>query len=198
MTATKETGFTLIEILIVIGIMGLLATIIAVSLLSSREKGKDAKRVTEVKQMTTALEMYMTTVGSYPISGTASTSIPGLVPNYLSKIPVSPDPPGTGCSDAENDYMYRSVDGSSYSISFCIGGTVGTYTPGLYAITADGMKGKYDLNGDGVFDSLDPAYIAQFVVGIVSSCPLELCDISNNGSIHSYDAALLSQILANQ
>ena len=52
------TGFTLIELLVVIAIIGLLATIVMVSLNTARGKARDARRMGDIKQMMLALEMY--------------------------------------------------------------------------------------------------------------------------------------------
>jgi len=62
----KKTGFTLIELLVVIAIIGLLASIVMVSLNSARTKARDTKRKAELKQIATALEMYYDAYGRYP------------------------------------------------------------------------------------------------------------------------------------
>ncbi|MCK9578930.1 MAG: type II secretion system GspH family protein [Methanoregula sp.] len=54
---TKEKGFTLIELLVVIAIIGLLSTMAVVSLNSARGKARDAKRVSDVKQLSNVIEM---------------------------------------------------------------------------------------------------------------------------------------------
>lgn len=69
----KTTGFTLIELLVVIAIIGLLSTLAVIALDSARQKSRDSKRVTDVKQLQTALELYFNDQDSYPAtSGGAS------------------------------------------------------------------------------------------------------------------------------
>jgi len=63
----KNKGFTLIELLVVISIIGLLASIVLVSVNSAREKARDSKRVAELKQISLAIELYATNNdGNYP------------------------------------------------------------------------------------------------------------------------------------
>lgn len=70
----KNKGFTLIELLVVVAIIGVLATIVLSSLSEARKSARDANRVSAVRQMQTALELYNLDNGTYPIaSGNAST-----------------------------------------------------------------------------------------------------------------------------
>lgn len=67
----KKKGFTLIELLVVIAIIGLLATLAVISFTNAQTKARDAKRVSDMKQLQTALESYGSQAGSYAFSGCA-------------------------------------------------------------------------------------------------------------------------------
>ena len=62
----NKKGFTLIELLVVIAIIGLLSAIVLNSLNAARGLGRDAKRVSELKSLANALELYKLQNGSYP------------------------------------------------------------------------------------------------------------------------------------
>ncbi len=66
-------GFTLIELLVVISIIGLLSSIILVSLNTATSKARDVARLSDLNAMRTAIELYASTVGHYPITSTCST-----------------------------------------------------------------------------------------------------------------------------
>ena len=64
-----EKGFTLIELLVVISIIGLLASVILVSVNSVRMKARDAVRKSNLNQISKAIEMFYFETGSYPKEG---------------------------------------------------------------------------------------------------------------------------------
>lgn len=69
MKYSSQKGFTLIELLVVISIIGVLASIVLASLNSARAKARDARRVSDFKQIQTALEFFYDSQGRYPITG---------------------------------------------------------------------------------------------------------------------------------
>jgi prepilin-type N-terminal cleavage/methylation domain-containing protein len=63
----KQNGFSLLELLIVILVIIGLATISAVAVNSQRAKARDAKRISDIRQIQTALEFYKSDEGEYPV-----------------------------------------------------------------------------------------------------------------------------------
>jgi len=97
-------GFTLIEILVVIGIIGSLAGITTFSVTKSKDKGLDSRRKADLKAIETAAVAYYHDYGFYPpdpatYGGTAFSSdsggdwIPGLE-SYINKTPKDPKQAG--------------------------------------------------------------------------------------------------------
>jgi len=72
----KQKGFTLIELLVVIAVIGVIASVVLVNLSSARSKVRDAKRIAEVKQLMTALELYYDANGHYPLSPNCGATSP--------------------------------------------------------------------------------------------------------------------------
>ena len=65
----KLRGFTVLELLVVILIILLLALVSFVALNGQRAKARDAKRISDVRQIRTALEFYFSDEGEYPVIG---------------------------------------------------------------------------------------------------------------------------------
>ena len=61
-----QKGFTLIELLVVIAIIGVLSSIIFVSTGTQREKARNIVRISDLKTIGTAMELYYSDHGSYP------------------------------------------------------------------------------------------------------------------------------------
>ncbi|OGY64756.1 MAG: hypothetical protein A3J53_02595 [Candidatus Harrisonbacteria bacterium RIFCSPHIGHO2_02_FULL_40_20] len=93
----NKKGFTLIEMLIVISIIGILASIVLVGLGAFRSRGRDTRRIADLREAQGALELYYTKFQQYPSSGlnswgTMSQAIinGGVGVNTVSNDPLSP------------------------------------------------------------------------------------------------------------
>lgn len=64
----KCFGFTLIEVLVVVAILGILSTVAIGSFQSSQMRSRDAKRKSDLKQIANALEVFYSDKGRYPAS----------------------------------------------------------------------------------------------------------------------------------
>ncbi|MFZ4648918.1 MAG: type II secretion system protein [Patescibacteria group bacterium] len=118
----NRSAFTLIELLVVIAIIGLLATLSVVALNNVRISARDVRRLSDVKQIRTALDLYNLDNNTYPSNNIIASGIiaSGAV-IYLQKVPTPPVPADNGCGSA-NDYAYTQTNGgTSYTLSFCIG-----------------------------------------------------------------------------
>ena len=136
----KKQGFTLIELLVVIAIIGLLSTLSILALNQARARARDAKRIADVKQIQTALELYYNEVGDYPASVTPGTAIANGTNVYLAVIPNAPEPTDGACGlSAEKSYTYtRTAVGSSdsYTLQYCLGATINGITPSVIQIAS--------------------------------------------------------------
>jgi prepilin-type N-terminal cleavage/methylation domain-containing protein len=157
--ASNNKGFTLIELLVVIAIIGLLSTLAVVALNSARQKSRDSKRVADIKQIQTSLELYFADQNGYPTAASpgvelGSTSYKSLCSNggykaacvsgtdttYMGLVPQKPSPYDGSCTSAQNAYTYISAAGTTYSISFCLGGAVGDLVSGVHTATPNGIQ----------------------------------------------------------
>jgi type II secretion system protein G len=88
----KNKGFTLLELLVVLAVIGVLASIVLVSLQSVRGKARDARRQADLRQMLTALELYYDDHLKYPEKGGLGLieAIPTAIPPYLAPTPQDP------------------------------------------------------------------------------------------------------------
>jgi type II secretion system protein G len=125
MSPKHNQGFTLIELLVVISIISLLSSVVLSSLNSARAKARDTRRMTDMRQIQTALELYYDMNGRYPVPaggddtwsghcygyGNYDTYIIGISA-YMARLPIDPTyDVGSQC------YLYRTANsGADYKL----------------------------------------------------------------------------------
>jgi prepilin-type N-terminal cleavage/methylation domain-containing protein len=145
--STGTRGFTLIELLVVIAVIGLLASVIMVSLNSARAKARDARRKEDLKQISLALEMYYNEYGGYPSGAWPNvdfriTASLALEPKMLQFIPSFAKDPSGADTCYNNAYLYLSNvydDGS--------GNNAKATSYSLYATLEDQSTSNLDADG---------------------------------------------------
>lgn len=78
----KQTGFTIIELLIVIALIGILSSLVYMGVGNSQKRGRDTERAADIDTIHAQLEEYYTDKGAYP-NTINTTVLPGLFPDAL-------------------------------------------------------------------------------------------------------------------
>jgi len=86
----KKRGFTMVEVIIVVAIIAILASIIVPKMSGSRDSAKLKACHQNIRLIKLAMEMYANDNGSYFPPSNPSYSCAYLVPNYLKAAPVCP------------------------------------------------------------------------------------------------------------
>ncbi len=147
----NKKGFTLIELLVVIAIIGLLSTLAVVSLNNARAKSRDAKRVSDIKQVQTALELFYNDNNGYPTNTVTTNG--NVMPDpttgspawstYMGVNPQAPTPADGSCTGGvtgTNRYVYTASTSATYTITFCLGGATGQLSAGIRTATPAGIR----------------------------------------------------------
>lgn len=137
-TVKGNRGFTLIELMVVIVILGVLAALVGPKIIGRSDDAKIADAKVQIRNLETALKLYKLDSGNFPtteqgLSALVAKPTVGLIPKnykaegYLENKSVPKDPWG-------NDYVYLAP------------GEHGDYD--LYSFGADGARGGEGKNAD--------------------------------------------------
>ncbi len=108
-----KKGFTLIEMLIVIAIIGILASIVLVGIGPVQRQARDARRVSDLRQVQNALELYFSKNTEYPDAGSWGELTTDLTTGANPIVKSLPQDPRSGQS-----YEYeRDASGNGYILA---------------------------------------------------------------------------------
>ncbi|MEK7648541.1 MAG: prepilin-type N-terminal cleavage/methylation domain-containing protein [Patescibacteria group bacterium] len=152
-----QKGFTLVELLVVVAIIGLLAGIAIVSVNSVRIKARDTRRIADVKQIQNALELYNNEKGGLYPQATATKELgdAGITvistngfaagdPTFLNVVPKDP----TNNGEFQYQYLACGTEGDAtkpclnYQINFATEGVTSLGALGNYKATPTGISGR--------------------------------------------------------
>jgi general secretion pathway protein G len=135
MTARRERGYTLLEIMVVVFIIGLLVTIVAPRIMGRTDDARQTKATADLASLAQALNLYRLDNGAYP------TTDQGLA--ALVERPTTPPVPKTWRSEGYVDRVPSDPWGNPYVYVLA--------TPQRYllkSLGADGVEGGDGLAGD--------------------------------------------------
>jgi general secretion pathway protein G len=177
-SAKREGGFTLIELLITTTIIGLLSVAGMTSYSLVRGKARDAKRVSDIRTIHSAVELYFEQHGSYPPAPNAGLVLGSDAAKMISDAGITPAGQSRGTVYLQNvpfnalpnglPYLYRSkhrggglceTGCQSYEVTFALEYPTGSLSAGPHLLTDAGVLGEESgASGDSAFAALS-AYV---------------------------------------
>ncbi len=132
----KEKGFTIIELLIVIVVIGILAALVITTFTGIQQRARNTERETDIKALHSQLEAYYAQNGAYPaLADLNTTTLKGLDAGALTP-PGSSTTPGASAATI-NQYQYLTTPGSCDTAA---------KTCTAYVLSAQGENATYSKN----------------------------------------------------
>lgn len=117
----KTCGFTLLELMVSIAIIGILASLMYINITGIKAKNRDAQRLIRVNEIVKALNIYYANARLYPVAaeklnvtGSDTMSLALETAGAISQVPVDPMNSGSYV------FGYQSINGTDFTLSFCL------------------------------------------------------------------------------
>lgn len=157
------SGFTIVELLVVIVVIGILASVTVVAYNGISQRAGYVSMRSDISQINKLIQVYYTDKGYYPISrasgtgcdagywcgygqATADNFIPGIVPEYASRLPQLPAEDGGA-------YLYKSINGSDYKLIRFKNGLSASEQAAFTDMRTSGCGSTYDVDRWGYWSS---------------------------------------------
>ncbi len=138
----RDQGFTIVELLIVIVVIGILAALVLNSFQGVQARARDTERRTDINAVATQLEVYYNDAGGYPTGAElADDSVDGFIEDNLKGMDKEAinDPKGVKLGAAGSSYTYAPLPadctgaaGATPCTSFTLSGDLEKSTPDPY------------------------------------------------------------------
>lgn len=135
--ANKQSGFTIVELLIVIVVIGILAALVITTFTGIQQKGRNTERTTDIKAIHGQIEAYFAQSGAYPTLAQMNEADDQWVKDNLKGLDLEAlkDPRGTNndlaSAPAANVYSYAvATDATTGEVTYTLTATLeggGTY-----------------------------------------------------------------------
>lgn len=118
----QKKAFTLVELMVVIAIIAILATALLVGLGGARARARDARRVSDLRQVQNVLELYYAKVGHYPVitSGDPSSRWSALKTDLVNE-GITSQLPEDPTNSGNYHYSYGSCGGTDSGQNYTLG-----------------------------------------------------------------------------
>lgn len=103
----------------------------------TKTNSKDAKRIADMRQMASALELYFNDYNSYPPAEGGKPV--GIAPYYIGELPTAPVPPDGECDEFLNTYWYKRLTEGTYTYAFCLGSDLAGLGAGRNVVRQSGI-----------------------------------------------------------
>ncbi len=107
--------------------------IMQTSMADAQLKSRDARRLADIRQLMTGLELYYNDYGRYPKKLTDMKT-------YIAVVPTAPTPVDGNCTSDQNSYVYTQKSATNFMLTFCLGKDTGSFKAGVHTASPAGIQ----------------------------------------------------------